>query len=138
MLFSILIGASSHLFWDGFTHEHGFLVQKISFLKDTTDIFGKQIPIFKIFQHSSTLIGGLTIAFAVYKLPTDKRITLEINAKYWIVFIALTLIIIAMRLLSGLNIKQYGNVIVTTISATIISLVLTAILIPKSTKKNSL
>jgi hypothetical protein len=45
--------------------------------------------------------------------------------KYWTIFAGLTLTIISIRILSGLEIKQYGNVIVTAISAGIISLILT-------------
>lgn len=128
VVISILIGAASHVFWDSFTHEHGYFVQTIPMLTNTIDIFGRQVPILKILQHSSTIIGGLVIAFAVYKLPTDNKTTAKINAKYWTIFAGLTLTIIATRLLCGLDIRQYGNVIVTGISATLISLSLTSLI----------
>jgi len=122
---SVLIGAASHIFWDSFTHDHGYFVQIIPALTNTVDFFGRQIPILKILQHSSTLIGGLVIVFALFKLPPDKIITARLNIKYWIILIALTLIIIAIRLLSGLDYKLYGHVLVTAISAGLISLTLT-------------
>lgn len=122
---SILIGAASHVFWDSFTHEHGYFVQTILALKNTVDFWGGQIPILKILQHSSTLLGGLVIAFAIYKLPTNKTEKENINLKYWTIFAGLTLIIIVARLLGGLELKQYGNIIVTAISAGLISLALT-------------
>jgi len=128
---SILIGAASHILWDSFTHDHGYFVQTIP-LTNPVDLFGRQIPILKILQHSSTIIGGLVIAFAVYKLPTNKTESANVNLKYWTIFAGLTLTIIATRLLSGLDIKQYGNVIVTGISATLISLILTSLI----TKRN--
>src|SRR5690606_33601690 len=118
----------SHILWDSFTHENGYFVQTIPILTNTVELFGIQIPILKIFQHSSTIIGGLAIAFAVYKLPTSKTENENINLKYWIIFAGLTLTIIAIRLLSGLDIKQYGNLIVTGISAILISLILTPFL----------
>jgi hypothetical protein len=122
---SILIGAASHIFWDSFTHDHGYFVQTIPALQNSVDFLGGQIPILKILQHSSTLLGGLVIAFAIYKLPTNKTEIRNISLKYWTILGGLTLTIIAVRLLSGLELKQYGNVIVTAISAGLISLTLT-------------
>lgn len=128
VLVSILVGASSHILWDGFTHEHGYFVQKIPVLANTIHILGREIPILKILQHSSTIIGGFLIAFAIYKLPIDNKVTDNINAKYWAVLVGLTLTIILVRFLNGFDLKQYGNLIVTGISATLISLTLTPFL----------
>jgi len=122
---SILIGAASHIFWDSFTHDHGYFVQTIPTLQNSVDFSGKQMPILKILQHSSTFFGGFVIAFAIYKLPTIKTEKENINLKYWAIIAGLTLTIISVRLLSGLDFKQYGNVIVTTISAGLISLTIT-------------
>jgi hypothetical protein len=122
---SILIGASSHLLWDSFTHNHGYFVQTIPALTNSVDFFSFQIPTYKILQHSSTFLGGLVIAFAFFKLPADKKVTGQLNFKYWGILTALTLAIIAVRLLSGLDYKLYGHVIVTGISAFLISLTLT-------------
>ncbi len=119
---SLLIGAASHIFWDGFTHHHGYFVQTIPTLQNSVDFLGLQIPILKILQHSSTLIGGLVIAFTIYKLPMKETEKENINLKYWTLVVGLTLTIIAIRLLSGLELKEYGNVIVTVISAGLLSL----------------
>lgn len=122
---SIIIGAASHIFWDSFTHDHGYFVQTIPALQNSVDFLGRQIPILKILQHSSTLLGGLVIAFAIYKLPTNKTENENINLKYYTILAGLTLTIVAVRFLSGLDPKQYGNVIVTGISAGLISLTIT-------------
>lgn len=135
VIISILVGAASHLFWDGFTHSNGYFVQTIPALTNTVDLLGRQIPILKILQHSSTLIGGLIIAYAIYKLPTDRNIKERINPKYWTTFFSITLTIILIRLISGLELKQYGSLIVTAISAALISLTLTPLL-TKTTEYN--
>jgi hypothetical protein len=132
VVISILIGAASHILWDSFTHENGYFVQTSPGLINTVDLFGRQIPIFKILQHSSTIIGGLVIAFAVYKLPKDKIENDNLNLKYWTIFAGLTLTIIAIRILYGIDIRQYGNVIVTSISATLISLILTSLILKRT------
>ena len=122
---SVLIGATSHLLWDSFTHDHGYFVETIPALTNTIFFFERQIPILKIIQHSSTIIGGLIIWIAIYKLPTKKKKTEKVNLKYWTILIGLTLIIISLRLLCGLEVKQYGNVIVSGISAGLIALIMT-------------
>jgi hypothetical protein len=122
---SILIGAASHIFWDSFTHDHGYFVETIPALQNSVDFLGRQIPILKILQHSSTLLGGLLITYTLYKLPENNTEKENTTLKYWIILIGLTLTIITVRLLSGLDFKQFGNVIVTAISAGLISLILT-------------
>ncbi|MBS1631355.1 MAG: DUF4184 family protein [Bacteroidetes bacterium] len=125
VIISILIGAASHLFWDSFTHSNGYFVQTIPALTNTVVLLGRQVPILKILQHSSTLIGGLIIAYAIYKLPTERNVEERINPKYWTTFFSIALTIILIRLFTGLELKQFGSVIVTAISAALISLTLT-------------
>lgn len=132
VIISILIGAFSHLFWDSFTHDDGYFVTQLPILQNSISFYNIQIPILKILQHSSTLIGALIIAFTIYKLPTEEIVKKKINIKYWIVLTFITFSIIAIRLLNGLELKQYGNVIVTTISATLISLIITPIITSKN------
>jgi hypothetical protein len=126
---SILIGAATHLFWDSFTHEQGYFTTVIPSLGETIEISGKYIPIFKILQHTSTLIGGLIIIASLFHLQTDKYVSGQFNLKYWGIFAAFTLAIIGLRLLSGLNYKIYGHLIVTGVSAVLIALTLTPLLI---------
>ncbi|NBG65505.1 DUF4184 family protein [Acidiluteibacter ferrifornacis] len=125
VIVSILIGAASHIFWDSFTHDHGYFVQTIPVLQNSVEFLSGQIPILKILQHTSTLLGGFVIAIAIYKLPINKTEKENRKLKYWAILAGLTLTIIAVKLLSGLELKQYGNVIVTAISAGLISLILT-------------
>ncbi|MBK7882614.1 MAG: DUF4184 family protein [Chitinophagaceae bacterium] len=132
VIISIVIGAVSHLFWDSFTHDHGHFVEKFSALSQTVEFFGKPIPVLKILQHSSTLIGGLIIAIVLFRLPKNEIVSSHSKWQYWSIFASLTLIIIALRFLSGLNFKLYGHFIVTCISAGLIALTLTSLLIRKN------
>ena len=126
VIVSIIIGTLSHIFWDSFTHESGFFVQSIPSLKNKIDFLGIQLPIFKILQHGSTIIGGLVIIYAILKLPANNKIISQLNFKYWGLWTLLTLTIISLKLLSGLDFRLYGQVIVTGISAGLISLILTS------------
>lgn len=125
---SILVGALSHIFWDSFTHEQGYFVKINPSLTNTITIFKHPVAFFKIIQHTSSVLGALTIAIAVYKMP---NFTIEIKSKnyrYWLSIVILTFIIIGIRLLFGLNINQYGNVIVSIISAFLLALLLIPLL----------
>jgi len=132
---SIIIGIASHLFWDGFTHDHGYFVNHIAELRNSVSLFDIKIPVLKITQHLSSLIGAIVIVFAISKLPKDKTSTTLVNKSYWIYSILFTILIIAIRFLSGLNFKAYGNIVVSIISAVLLSLILTPLFI-KATRKN--
>lgn len=132
VIISILIGAFSHLFWDSFTHDDGYFVTHFPVLQNSIEFYNVQIPILKILQHSSTLIGVIIIAFTIYKLPSEEIEKKKVNMKYWLILTFMTFSIIAIKLLNGLDVKQYGNVIVTTISAALISSIITPIITSKN------
>lgn len=128
---SVLIGAGSHLVWDSFTHEQGHFVMVLPVLENTIDILGNPIPIFKILQHTSSIIGAFVIAMAIYMHPVAHDITARANKTYWAIFTGIAFVIIAARFTCGLNIKQYGDLIVTGISAILIALILAPLLATK-------
>lgn len=129
ILISALIGISSHLFWDSFTHEHGYFVNHISALRNSVCLFNKQIPVLKIAQHLSTLIGAFIILLTILKLPKNNNSETSINKNYWILVLFFILIIILIRFLGDLSYNAYGHVIVSLISATLTSLILSPLYI---------
>ncbi|MRX38441.1 DUF4184 family protein [Flavobacterium sp. LC2016-23] len=133
VLISIFIGIVSHLFWDSFTHDHGYFVNKIQILKSSIIIFDRGIPILKIAQHLSTLIGGLLIIYTLSKLPENNIATHKPNKTYWITLIFLSALIISIRFATGLNYKAYGHVIVSVISSFLLSFILTPFFIKLKT-----
>jgi hypothetical protein len=129
VLISIVTGIFSHLIWDSFTHENGYFVKAIPALTNHVKFFNINIPIFKIVQHVSTLIGGFIIVFALWRMPRVKMVNRTINLRYWGFVILSSLVIISIRLFTGLNYLQYANLIVTAISAVIIGLILSPLVI---------
>jgi hypothetical protein len=62
IVFSVLLGAGTHLVWDSFTHYNGIVVHFFPALRAT--ILSTQygpVPIYKLFQHGSTLIGMVAL-----------------------------------------------------------------------------
>lgn len=77
-LVSAIIGSTSHLFWDSFTHHYGWFVKHIGVLRRSYDFFGHPLPVARWLQHISTIIGltviGLYIKhLAVYKIPQSSK-----------------------------------------------------------------
>lgn len=126
IIISILIGSYSHLLWDSFTHNNGFFVQNINILTYEFDFLNVRIPLFKILQHFSTLLGSAVIIYAILKLPKNHHATKSISIKYWSFVALFSLVIVVMRVFSENNI-HYGNLIVTIIPAILISLILASI-----------
>ena len=125
IIISILIGTASHIFWDSFTHPDGYFVGTIPALNNNIRISCTEVPILKVLQHGSSILGAVILATAILKLPVQTVTKSEVQLSYWIIFTFLFLAIILVRLLTGLSIRAYGDVIVTAISAGLIALSVT-------------
>jgi hypothetical protein len=130
VIVSVLFGVATHIVWDNFTHEHGQFVQRIDGLQNVFTIAGQSIPTYKLLQHTSTVIGGSIIIYALLLLPVDKGYKGENSIfRFWFLVSVITLATVTVRLLTGLDYMQYGNVIVTIITGGLLGLVLTPKLI---------
>jgi hypothetical protein len=59
---SILIGAITHIFWDGFTHEDGWALHYFPFLGDTAlDLGFDRISLTRVLHHAGSVLGGAYI-----------------------------------------------------------------------------
>jgi len=58
---AIIVGAATHLTWDGFTHASGWATRIVPVLRARILVAGIGIPVFNILQHVSTAIGGLVV-----------------------------------------------------------------------------
>ena len=75
-IYSSLFGMLTHVFWDAFTHESGFFVNRFPlFFKKSFTLLKYKVPIYKLFQHGSTLIGFLIIIIYFYSIQksSDKK-----------------------------------------------------------------
>lgn len=60
---AILIGAVTHVGWDSFTHQYGWMVQRLPLLSRA--VFQTEwgtVPLYKVFQHGSTAMGLAVLA----------------------------------------------------------------------------
>lgn len=63
IFFSLLVGIITHLLWDSFTHRNTWLYQRWPLLQHKmTVLFLGAVPLYKILQHLSTLVGIAVLA----------------------------------------------------------------------------
>jgi hypothetical protein len=125
VILSILIGSASHLFWDSFTHITGYFVVLWN-MAGPISLFGSEIPLYKLIQHLSTLLGGVVIITAIYQMPVSITVTKKRIWPYWFMVIGIAILIVGLRLLFGLSFHRYWDILVTAISGAIIAVVLTS------------
>jgi hypothetical protein len=64
ILCSLCVGALSHLAWDAFTHDQGFVVRNLPDLRSPAlQEFGTHRPLYNVLQHGSSLLGMAVLVF---------------------------------------------------------------------------
>jgi hypothetical protein len=59
---AVVLGAATHVFWDGFTHVRGWAVVDLPPLQSVAVApFGRAIYWFNLLQHLSTIVGGVGV-----------------------------------------------------------------------------
>jgi hypothetical protein len=96
---SILFGALTHLFWDGFTSANGYFVLDNPIMETRIMLFDIEFYTYKIIKHLSSLIGVIVLFFFFFKLETVKNISLKPDKNYWMLFILLVIVISLFQLL---------------------------------------
>lgn len=124
---SVLIGAATHLIWDGFTHPAGYFVSIIPILSNTIKLGGYHFYIYKLVQHTSTIIGLGIIAGIIFSIPQGKETKLDHIGGYWLKIILTSIVILMIRLLTGLSFHEYGNLIVTMIAGCLLGVIINSV-----------
>jgi hypothetical protein len=64
VLISLTVGAATHIFWDGFTHQYGFAVEAVPALRTFLfEVDGHEVYLYRVLQHASSLIGLSLLAY---------------------------------------------------------------------------
>lgn len=71
---SVLVGAWTHIFWDGFTHANGWCVREFSAQTPALFVFGAyKITVWQILQHGSTVLGLAFLALTYWRYSHGRR-----------------------------------------------------------------
>jgi hypothetical protein len=86
ILLSLLLGAWTHTFWDAFTHEDGWFVKRIAFLREPAFRSGSSIThVYLALQGGSTVVGIsiLAIAYCVWLRRQGKPLFIYAASDLW-------------------------------------------------------
>lgn len=131
--FSALIGAFTHLIWDFVNLEIIYGIQRIEGVKPYIKIINYQLPIYRLVQHTSTLIGFMIIALCISRLKKAKieevyyaQIRRIPKVRFWVTTVITSLAIMSLILFKSgdLNI---GHVVVTGINSMYIGIFMVSV-----------
>lgn len=123
---SILIGAASHLIWDSFTHRTGYIAQRMTFLQKSVIIGDYPVPIFKVMQHGSTLMGLLVIIVVIGQLPRHAGNPGNHIAYYWLIAFAVFSICLGILYFSG-DFTTIGDYVVASIAGALLGVFMASV-----------
>lgn len=103
IIFACLIGATTHIFWDSFTHPHQYFVQNYALLKTVIIQSPIEIQLYKILQHGSTILGGVLILLCIWKMPKSEKKTIQtsFSMKFWKPIFIVPLVLCTLRILTS-------------------------------------
>lgn len=94
---SLILGTFSHIAWDAFTHDRGFVVRNLPELRTAIlEEFGNQRPLYKVLQYGSSLLGMSALVFWYWRWfkrtppqPIPSYLQLNSAVKGWTVGVML-------------------------------------------------
>lgn len=122
IIVSSLIGISSHLFWDSFTHPHRLMTDSIPFLRMDITIMGATMEMSQFFQIVCSVFGLMAIGYILLSEPVKREFKSGFRTKiiFWLLIAIVSLAIIILR-----DCKDLNDFIATSIAAFCISLMVT-------------
>lgn len=130
-LLSVAAGFYTHIFLDGFTHDSGFYVKQLPFLQNTL----AGIPLYKIGQHSLSLIGLLgLLAMAAALLrgspPAEELYRAGNRQKlmFWLIAAAVALMTVALKLILSDSTNYIGILVVSALSGGMLGITVASVI----------
>jgi hypothetical protein len=125
-LFSALLGAVSHIFWDSFTHNNRFFVRQFSAFYNAHYIpfDGANYPLWYVLQQISTTLGlSVVVLYIALKKPIHGREIMAPKISYWLLVLAIAIVVLRLRFFIHFSDYNLGNVVVSSITGLMIGVV---------------
>lgn len=132
IIISIIIGAVSHIALDSFTHSHGIFVKWFPILKARVPIGHRWVAVYNLMQFGGSLVGGLIVLYAIMQLSREETVRQNSCGKmfrYWFTVTIVALLILVFRLKTSLDLHEHRDLLITSISAGLISLIVSPLLL---------
>lgn len=126
LLLCLLVGILSHIGWDSFTHANSIPTKSFSLLRIHVFSGPFEMPVFRVLQHVSTVVGLTVIGVFIHQLPIRKNVTSGTPSTFvwWVV--TFTMIIFICRAVGSFG--SIGDLIVSMIGAFLYGLVAAALM----------
>lgn len=129
--YSALFGAFTHIFWDGFTHSTGFFVDRIKLLSQSISLLGRSIPMYKIMQHGSTLMGFFLIFMYIIAIQDKayyRQSAVSSREKlHYLGLLVISAIAVDFVYFKWVGVLSVGAFVVTSINGVLIGIVIASI-----------
>lgn len=136
---SVLIGALSHIAWDGFTHENGYVAGYWSFWANATaDLGDFSLPLYKVMQHAGSFLGLSYICLWIKQMPRYEITNENPNRMAFWMSVALFFVIFFMIWLYASDNITLSNFIAASISISLLSLLASSYILKHSYMKEPL
>lgn len=136
---SALLGASTHLLWDGVTHSDGMFASRVAWLRAPIEvpIVETSMVLHRVLQHASTVVGLLVVIAIVGRaLQRTAPIELPPRPRVWPRLIALGCVALGFGLsvlrLWGRRTDDIGNVVVVLISGVLFGVLLASVVLRRA------
>ncbi len=127
---SALIGSFSHLFWDSFTHQTGYFVRNGQFLQQFVSIGFMELPLARVVQHTSTLVGFALLAWHISTLPSAevKPRTMFAWLPYWVLVGFIGAVVMLLNLPGRFRLNNLEYLVVPFLAGCLLAILLLGIL----------
>lgn len=121
-LVCLLVGIFSHIAWDSFTHVNAYFVDRFSELSKPLDsVLLPPWPLYRFFQHGSTVIGALVIMYFFHRQPVRTRSN-NVNKNYWLSILIIALVTFSIRWAFGF--EYFADIVATIISSALLGILI--------------
>lgn len=133
-IYSAIIGAVSHIFWDDFTNFNGYFQRFFPVLNESILIEGNTFVVARLIQHISTVVGGLIILLYVMRLKSITvihSITPAQKLLFWTAIPVLAGGFLILSLAADLTTEYLKSVIITYLSGMLLATILVSFVVKK-------
>jgi hypothetical protein len=130
LLFSVTIGAASHLLLDAFTHYDGFFVELWPVLSANCFVMGHAFPIYAVLQVAGSVVGLYLVHRYIAAMPINETVDNRVQKKrvYWSGLIFLAAIILTARVRLVPAYQTFWDMLFSTIGSCLYAWLLVSIL----------
>jgi len=123
-VWSAVLGAATHIVWDGFTHQRQFGVTAFPTIYEgrTLRVGNVDYPLWYVLQHVSTYVGAVILIIYVWRMKVITGSLYRPVIWYWLALFGMTGLITFMRMQFDYGNLWYVVLAITTCSAFCISI----------------